>query len=91
MKNNVIEKAGGFGGDADPAVLMSWKLTNNILYGSGNGTAIDVGSAGVQPNGQGAGTGLNVHAIPSYGDVTTDLMQAPRPTVGPWDRGAFGL
>jgi hypothetical protein len=41
--------------------------------------------------GQGAQTGINVYGVPSYGAVTTDIVQAPRPIAGPWDRGAYGL
>jgi Putative metal-binding motif len=50
-----------------------------------------LGDLELKPAGQGAGTGLNVHALPAYGDVVTDIVQAPRPMVGPWDRGAYGL
>ena len=42
-------------------------------------------------DGQGAGTGLNVYGLPPYGEVTTDLLQKPRPPAGSWDRGAYGL
>ena len=173
MRNNVIEKTGGGGGDAmefyncgsgdmnfvltnntilssgsgisgsgGPPFLMSWKLTNNIVFSMNNGSsAVNVGAGGVaitssegnltfgftsngifpaplmssgddtsgvatalsvflnaaagdlqlKAAGQGAGTGLNVHASPPYGDVTTDVLQAPRLVVGDWDRGAYGL
>jgi hypothetical protein len=172
VRNNVIEKAGGFGGSAfnfyscgsddmsfvltnntilssgaglvgsgDAAVMMRWKLTNNIVFSMGGGSnAVSLGGAGVelttsegnltfgygsngispvplasmgddtsgaatpatvfvnaaagafqlQSAGQGAGTGLNVFAVPAYGDVTTDVLQVPRPAAGAWDRGAYG-
>jgi Putative metal-binding motif len=40
-------------------------------------------------NGPGDETGKNVHNAPTYGNVTVDLMQSPRPAVGAWDRGAL--
>lgn len=43
---------------------------------------IDVG-------GQADETGKNVHNLASYGYVTTDITQSPRPAAGAWDRGAF--
>jgi hypothetical protein len=49
------------------------------------------GDLTLQPAGQGAGTGINVHADPVYGTVITDVLQAPRPAAGAWDRGAYGL
>jgi hypothetical protein len=43
-----------------------------------------------KPGGPGVGTGVNVYGLPVYGDVTTDVVQAPRPAAGSWDRGAYG-
>lgn len=39
--------------------------------------------------GQGAGTGLNVYGLNTYGGVTTDILQVPRSMMGAWDRGAY--
>ncbi len=39
--------------------------------------------------GQADETGKNVYNIASYGFVTTDLNQSPRPAAGAWDRGAI--
>lgn len=138
--NTILSGGGGIMSYNDPAVMMRWKLTNNILWGtSGVGTAIDVGTGGVEiltsegnltfgfqsnailppplmtvgddtsgvatpisvfvdaaggdlhlaPGGQGVGAGINVHSLPAYGFVTTDVAQAPRAAIGAWDRGAF--
>ncbi len=138
--NTILSSGGGIQSYGDPAVMMRWKLTNNILWGTGGGgTAVDVGSGGVEilssegnltfgfqsdailppplmsagddtsgvatpipvfvdaaggdlhlaPGGQGVGAGINVHSLPDYGFVTTDVVQAPRAAIGPWDRGAF--
>lgn len=50
LTNNTILTSGdGIRSSGDPAVMMDWKITNNIVFNmSGGTTAIDVGDAGVQ-------------------------------------------
>jgi hypothetical protein len=143
ITNSTILSSGtGIGGYEGPPSVLSWKLTNNIIFSMKNGSsAVDVGSGAVQITGsegnltfgfasngifpaplmsagddtsgaatpqsvfvnpglgdfhlllggQGAGTGLNVYGVPAYGSITSDIVQAPRPVAGAWDRGAFKL
>jgi hypothetical protein len=50
LTNNTILSVGmGIQSDGDPAAMMRWKLTNNIVASAGDGVgAIDVGTAGVE-------------------------------------------
>lgn len=47
--NTVISSGEGIRGSGDPAVMMRWKLTNNIFVGTGGGqSAVDAGNVGVE-------------------------------------------
>jgi hypothetical protein len=140
--NTILSSGGGVIGEGVPPSLLTWKLTDNIVFSMNNGSsAVNLGfsdvvietsegnlifgfssngifpvplmSAGddttgsataasvfvnatagdfaLKPGGPGAGTGMNVYALPAYGAVTTDILQKPRPPAGSWDRGAYGL
>ncbi len=83
----------GFGANAiAPVPMMS---AGNDTSGLATPASVFVnagaGDFRLKPGGQGAGTGLNVYGLPVYGSLTTDILQAPRPLGGAWDRGAFGL
>ena len=75
-----------------PAPLMSaGDDTSGVATPASVFVAPAAGDFHLLPGGQGAGTGINVFGVPSYGAVTTDILQAPRPMVGAWARGAYGL
>jgi len=71
-----------------PAVSAGNDTTNTPTATSVfiNATA---GDLRLKTGGQGDGTGKNVYNQSTYGTVTTDLMQSPRPSTGSWDRGAY--
>ncbi|WAS96729.1 putative metal-binding motif-containing protein [Nannocystis punicea] len=47
--NTVIGVSEAIHGSGDPAVMMRWKLTNNIFFSAGGGqTAVDAGDVGVE-------------------------------------------
>jgi hypothetical protein len=71
-----------------PTINLNNDTTNTATAASvflnalGGDFRIDVG-------GQADETGKNVYNVNSYGYVTTDITQSPRPPAGAWDRGAF--
>lgn len=46
--NTVIGGAEGIHGSGDPAVMMRWKLTNNIFFSAGGSQAVNAGNVGVE-------------------------------------------
>ena len=71
-----------------PAVQSGNDTTNTP-----NVTTVFVNAASgdfkLKTGGQGDGTGKNVYNQSTYGSVTLDLLQSPRPQAGAWDRGAY--
>jgi hypothetical protein len=84
-----------FGFSTNAILPAPWMSAGDDVSGVATPASVFVNAPGgnfqLQSGGQGAGTGINVYGIPSYGTVTTDVLQAPRPPVGAWDRGAYGL
>lgn len=63
--------------------------TTNSATAASVFTNITNGDFRILVGGQGDELGKNVYNAPTYGYVTTDLAQAPRPAAGAWDRGAL--
>jgi hypothetical protein len=63
--------------------------TTNSATGASVFLNAPTGDLRIDVGGQADETGKNVYNLGSYGFVTTDITQSPRPAAGTWDRGAF--
>ena len=87
-QNNLVY--GFLNNAASPTPTLS---TNDDMTAAWTAADVFINAAGgdfrVLAGGPADGTGLNVHSKPTFGGVTRDLLQLPRPATGAWERGAL--